>query len=572
MPRLSSYCLFLAIVTSIGLCSQTPQSPTKVPRSKRAVTAPASEPVNPLLQRARDLTAELEQERENLRPFQDALLPARLADIWWKLDKIRAQRWLSDAITQVTSSSMNETDDERDKRLKAVMAINEITSPLDRTLSDKLLSSLTTTAAELKDEKSSRHWRMVSGLALETAAAYNLPDDLQRGIQIGDKLIELKSGFSLVNHYWNLRFHNPVEADKFFLRAVSAARATYDFDMLFNLAQGPFPFTPRPDDPRTSDEAKQAVLSTVAEAILRPAQTDDERKEVCKFSSLASHLLPNMPPAEMGAVQTAIQNCAAAYPKTPYENPSANLKTPDDLLHAAESENDPRRSAFQKQDAASRLSANGDPLSAVDVMIGFTSQERENSPMWPSSLEQYALATLELLHKRNDFSGIQQLLDRLPDKQRIAAQIQFVIRLTSDEKNQPYALTMFTDTRRRLEKNQLENPRQYLYFLRNCAKLATSDMPQVLKLVVAGLNGVEETGPKTPAGQKVVFHYGRFSDTLEPVASSLADMDPEYVRAATLELTDPGMRICFRLGYLYGVLARYQKEIAKTATRKTASD
>jgi hypothetical protein len=147
---------------------------------------------------------------------------------------------------------------------------------------------------------------------------------------------------------------------------------------------------------------------------------------------------------------------------------------------------------------------------------------------------------------------------RTPDAQRPKLQLNTAAMLFSQD-DKPLGIWMLTEARRSLENIAVDDINVYLMLLTTYAAIAPSEVPDVFKLTVAGLNHVPPAKPDPrlwvlPAGYDLrPYQFGR----------SMSDLDATLVSGSIQGLESPVQRVCFRLGFLRAALQRYDAEAPK---------
>ena len=126
-------------------------------------------------------------------------------------------------------------------------------------------------------------------------------DDPDQALEFLRQLLKMKfGGVQIEMAYENLRQSSPQRANQFLRDAISAARADYDPMMLEALAGMLDEFDTQPAS--APEELRPAILGVIAEAMLRPAQTEDDQNNLCRTSLSAARVLAKFPPDVAGPV------------------------------------------------------------------------------------------------------------------------------------------------------------------------------------------------------------------------------------------------------------------------------
>jgi hypothetical protein len=363
-----SVALLVAIVTPAAF-AQAPGVTAGTPAGTRAQW----------MQRALGYTAAIRDDEFRLPYREQLILPGRLAAIWWKSDPKRARSWLADAVSRIEFSPNQESDDDRKGRLGAARVLLTIAAPLDRGLSDRALKVVTEAEEKQKDRLPSLDRMKLAG-DVATAVREVAVDDPDRALEIARGLITMRAGAQIEIAYINQNDASPERANQFLREAIAAARADYDPTMLEALSYTALDDI-EPQEFPVPEELRSAILSTVAEAMLRPPQSEEDQKNICRASLTAARLISKFLPAVAGQVRAAIESCKGKAPPmtgrtVDWELTGKHKGTADELLRAAADESDASTRAMMKVQAAINLQQT-DPIRGVDILDSLTPEERK---------------------------------------------------------------------------------------------------------------------------------------------------------------------------------------------------
>lgn len=528
------------------------------------------------MQRALGYTAAIRDDEFRLPYREQLILPGRLAALWWKSDPPRARFWLAQAVSGIEFSPNQESDDDRKARLGAARVLLTIAAPLDRGLSDRVLKLVSDEAEKQKDRLSSLDRMKLLG-DVATATREIAEEDPDRALEIARSLIKLRAGNQIDIAYINLHDASPERANQFLREAVAAARTDYDPAMLDGLAQSAFFVDTEPSmDIPVPDDLRSAVLTVIAEAMLRPAQGEEDQKNICRASLTAARLISRFPPAVAGQVRAAIELCKTKASPMIGRTVDAELTgkfagTADELLRAATDESNASTRAMMKVRAALKLEGT-DPVRAVDILDSLTPEERKKTAGNARSI--LAFRALEAAYKAHDTPAMQRILDHTPDEDRPQTLLS-AASLVFRAKDESLGLAYLGQARAALEKwDPQDNWRPFLTLVNLYAEHMPSETTNVLAEATAGIGRVKPRPSGTPG-----IHVPAMGDELRLVGLNPAalDMDPEYVAASIKQIDNPASRTVLRLGLLQACLRRYEgppqppkpKTDSKPATLKT---
>lgn len=533
-------------------------------QSAKKSTRPPKPPSDPWLERARAITAEIEYDRDKLPWHQAAMLPARLASLWAKADPKRSQAWMSEAVRLVETIPLNESDEHREQRMAATLAIFHATNRAGSPEAGRLLKLLTASAKRTGPFEERRNANFELAGIISNAIQESLGDP-KRTAELTRALfpVDLNEAMMIAN---SIRYSHPELGLELMQETGQMAWRTFDTHALTQFSMLVFPaYKPPPRRPQMPESLRQMTLNMIADGITRVAQNADEKREICRLSAEGARLLPEMPAARAGQVRAAIDACREftdEWQKERVERELVRTAERDDPLRAAADAADPKESARLKQEAARKV-ARDEPARALEILDSLTPEERRAQPQWTQFRSAYSIQALQQLYKRGDFQAIQQLLDRTPDDDRAAQQLNYGGMLARDKN--PLAITILADARREMSQHPSPEPHIWLSLLTAYANQLPTELPQVLSEVIAGLNALDYGWRSLDPEGRIKMRANRFSDLMEPVplTPTLLELEPAFLSASLQQLTSVADRQSFRLGLLEACLARREKEKAK---------
>ena len=550
----------------------SPSADAQIAIASQAAKARGDERAEWLL-RATRYTAAIQDDQFRLPRRERLILPGRLAALWWKSNPKPARAWLENAIADVEFAPDQESDDDLKARLGAARVLLNITAPLDRSLSDRALKVVTEGEQRQKGRLSSRD-RFMMAHDLADAAGEIAQSDPDRALDLARQLLTMKwGGIYIEDAYINLNGANPERGAQFLREAIAATRTGYDPEMvegLMSLVEHAPTGSELPDDQRA------AVLGVIAEAMLRPDQSEEDQRNMCRMSAKAAGL--QFPPEIAGAVRAAIEICRAkmspvAEKILDSELAGSSSRTPDELIRAAADENDAGARGILKAQAAVILEPD-DPIRALDILDGLTADERKRIGLGMRSM--YAQRALDAAYKAHDTAAMQRILDRTPDQERP----QLLINMASTAfraKDDTLGLAFLSQARATLDTwEPRDNWRPFTMLVNLYAENMPTETTHVLAEAMKGINRVKPRDPHDPNRSGIVIMP--LGDELRPVDLNPAvlDADSEYVAASFKQLDDVAGRTALRLALVRACLRRYEmpptKEKRKPAVTPRAND
>lgn len=252
---------------------------------------------------------------------------------------------------------------------------------------------------------------------------------------------------------------------------MSFGSAEYAFSSLGNEAPKSLP-----------DGVRGELLDAMAANMMRPAQSEEDQKRLCKtMAPIAIRLLDTFSAVQAGMLQPVIENCKTSRQEEDHSFVADACASVDHCLKAADLEPKVARKARLKDEAAMLAQNARDPLRALDITDSFTAEERAALPNWPQERLSYLSMSLDSLRKVHDTDRIQRLLDDTADAQRSEAMIAFSGTLMRGE-DKPYALLMLSQARVTLEKYPADNPHVYLQLLSSYTRYLPEEATRVFGL------------------------------------------------------------------------------------------
>ena len=283
-------------------------------------------------------------------------------------------------------------------------------------------------------------------------------------------------------------------------------------------------------------------------------QTDKQQTAYCEGAPLVMTWMRSILSAsQRGQVDGALLICRNK--GRPPGDWREGCETVDACLELANQASDPKKSADWKWDAAAASENAGDVLKAVDILLSYTSEEKEAAGQWDRYYLDFCLAALQKLYADKDSNGIQHILDRSPDDVRPGVMLLFARLLDNRREDRPYATSMLANARLALEKHPVQDPTLYVQLLRLYTQLLPEDSSQAFGFVVSGLNQIdyEEIGKeRAKQDPRIRYAWNKPGFRLEPIGIDgvIIEQDEPYVVAALKSLDDPETRIAFRLTFL----------------------
>ncbi len=562
--------LLLASFVVVSLSWALAQQPT-----------PKSEPVKPptreaalWLEDANVLTAEMvnDQLSGDYAPFT-YLLHARLAQSWWKTDPNKAKQHLATAAAAARERT-TETPLQVLRRLQvAAMIANSVVIPLDPIEGDKMLDSILEQAAKVGPQaKSMDEMNAKNNFARElSGGVFDRNSTTQRQVKQYRALLGLGSG-EATSILHGIYYKDNALGDQLYGEALDAiANGTLPVVYLADL--GYFSFPKQPDLFKVEPEMTDRMLLLVRDKILQAHATGLTR-QMCWDLGPAMRLLPHLQPSAQAEVTPVIAECKPLLGPSSAQNIDSliNQKPPttaDEYLQLAANAKTAKERAGYKRMAISALREE-DPEKALQVIDGVTAEEREFMPDRDFTRDGIEIRVISARYKAQDYSGLQNLIERSPLPQKTALRI---AGLAANE-NPSYALSLLPVIVDKLADGKVDDSRFYTDVIAYVGKFARPMLPVVFRDAVKGLNQCTEFLPSLmnfPHEKSNTMIYDPFWSKMEParLPQMFDVLDPRSTRLIIDSVKFPVARQSFRLWLLNNELKEYENALKPKTTEKT---
>jgi hypothetical protein len=568
--------MITATVTAQQVIPTTPNAPVNTTKSNRAETGkairPPQKPEDRLrhhwLERAHYLTAQLEEDSARMKNFRDALLMGRIGQAWWPVDQNNALSYLNKAASSVESASQNESADAANTRFDVIQTLLAATirlepnTPPKKQLHDRLFRVLLSAAIHFADspgdKSNAKQLNSIRNALFRIAAESASERRLDDAIPATSALMRLPG--SQVSPLINIYLQDPKRGEALFNEGIKQARSSGEVNLIATLMDIAFPAHNLPTKPTPDMQGTAAQL--YADVIMRALSTPEQKQRVCFLTSRASQVVPHLPPALAGQVNTALSSCKDAIDRTfamLNEAESLHLDTADDYMKAAADEPSIDKRAALKQQAYFKALESQNGLQALEILRSTTPDEKQKQMETSEDWVNAAYLAIRQLQKTRDFRGIDRVIDEVPDEYRGGLLVSYAQTLSSErDKDTARLLNVLRQARKELEEHKSCIDQDYPLLLVTYNKVDPSQTLGLLTTVVKGLNQYTGDTMEEAMKNKKNYHF-RLVDSLEPMPNTglaLIDFDEGTVDAAIKQLDSPDYRIVFRLGLLMASLRR----------------
>ena len=510
------------------------------------------------LEQAKLLTAEVEQDGAQLNTNDAAVSVAQLSRLWWRVEPPRSRQLLDRAIEQVTRIPDNETQEERQNRVRAGFMVVQIATPMISSEEAKRISS--ELARDLSDPRENAMAKMRQRQAFKSAVSSEIghgnvahaAEMMLQGLKDGNSLPDLSM----------LRWHDPAAADRVFRAALKALpELNYDPGTLVALVRDAFPAVEGTQS--APDELKNALLQTVAEAVLHAPRDENDKNHICmNVQSVMMFMSGAFPPPQWSAMQAVVDDCL---PRKGNEPPaSAGFKSPQECfkvgaqqcLRLADQEQDPIERKILRFNAISAALAEKNPELALSIYKNLTDEERSSEPDLLINLEDAYHQLGQKFLKNNDRPGFLATLREAPDELRPSLQLTFAEEMLEKGPN-PDGLALLAEARA-AAKNGIHTLGLYLNLLDLYIRFLPEDASAVTTQVIEGINRVSYPKDELEAmrtRRSLGVRVWQFS-------VKILNLDPSFLSVSADSIQTPQYRASFRLGLLRCALLQYVRALA----------
>jgi hypothetical protein len=560
MQKIAAQFLVLLLLSSSALSQQLSQQKKDSPVSAAktaskdgsAAPADADQPIEPWLERARQLTDEvLDQDRPALGEDMLPVLDTHLAQIWWKADPVRAQQWLNSAADAVEHIPQNEKAEDREARIRNGSALVQAAMQLRQPeIAQRASSVVEKEIAAETDPKLQVSKKQALSRAVVNGQMFSPDQSPQAFLAAGRQLVEMGDPYALPQIEVNLRSRDAGLADQLLLEAMQKALADGNPRMLYfavaSTAQRPNPNV-KSADPAVTAQIVQSAIGVMQSLAANP----EKLKPYCAVAATLSEREKSLPPADIAAVSQLLQRC----PQQPFAKtfPKEGEK-PEELVQRAGADPSARVSARAKLNAANMAGiTEHDPERAMQILNGLTEEEKKAAPDWSSTWWNVAFDLMRKYVKEGRRAEIESLIDHAPSERETDVLLLYSTFL--EQSGQPNsAMPVLARARKSLADDP--NAQAALQLLNAYIRLLPAEAPGVVREVVQAINDQKPCDVKPQ--QVCRFELGA---ELTPVglAPQIFDLDPGLLRAALTDVKSEKARASLRLGLIRSALAHYEK-------------
>jgi hypothetical protein len=511
------------------------------------------------LERAQRLTDDIINDATSIHTPDRAVIYARLGNLWWRDDPARARAWVVRAIEAVESTSIQESNDERNRRLAAARDLLRIVAPLDRDLSVRLSASFTLNGGSVTGRET-----MQNADAMVDAALAVLETDPRRAAQLGEASLRTGHASRIALLLARLARRDRALGAQLFDRALISARTNYDPYMLTDMSNMVF------NGPLNLQTHQRAMLNTLAEIFLRPPASPNEARASCQLINAVMPLMSqfnSMLPQQAAAIRAQVRRCQPLVNQTSAQlaneiQRERPLETVEDFLQAAETTDGGARLRYTAR-ALEMLDGRGEHERAIAVLDAMSSEDQRSLSWngWERWRIQYTIEAVKAHLRRRDLAEANRIINAAPSRLRANVQLGVASDLTDMSDNTLSSLTreFLEAARASMLRGDLMFPvNSYLLLVRHYATHLPADAPSVLVEAVTAINRATQNARTQYVGDEPLLH-------IDPLALSLPaavfDADETSINTSLATITSPNIRARIRLGLLNTVLRQRNERV-----------
>lgn len=512
-------------------------------------------PLDRWLRRSEQLTHELLKDSAAMSDANGALVLARLAQAWWRVEPERARKYIAQAIEAVTGKGVDEPAAERQLRLTTMRVLLRLVVAVEPKSGEKLMALLESESARL-----SASVRAENADALVETALSLLERAPLTASRLGSTSLRMGVSHRFSALLWQLRSRDRALADALFLEAlgiVPAAQGHQQRNLTRALLHVAF------NGPSPSEAIRRRTLEVVTDSILNvPAATGAEVGWCSRVGDVApllghyARLLPRQEPH----VQAAVARCRAQQGDNPRRASEEPLRreppdSVDELLEAASGTSDARLRNDYLLRAVNLAAEQGEYERAVEILDSVRLDERVHwGDSWATRRWSYAAEVAYAQIKRADYQKMYRTLDAVAPEQRPFAQLLLANRmLKSGERNG--ALELVREARKNMARVEPRAAGETLLsVVRLYAELLPAEAGQVLDEAVKAINRAAHAPRAGDDEAAIPILTNEILLSSYRLPASLLEVDEAGVRNSVSSIEPSDKRVAVRLFLLADAL------------------
>lgn len=390
--------------------------------------------------RAENFTAKAIDSSSQLTSLDKALVYARLADIWWPVDRDKAGQFYEKAVDGIFFLTSDEINANRQAVIDASGKILVLIANRDSKQCKRLVSLIKEMRGNSAEENK------LNADALVGFAKKLVKDNPELAAEMGILALQVGQPSIIYELYWSLCRKNRQLAARLFDAMLRSAIASPTILMANNIKLAAFPELSIPNVPdeikSTATEKTRSLEFLLSYLVGQRNKFDTKQIQSCaNDASLVSHLLPQVAvfiPAQHGIATATVDHCLRG--TTSNSRPDAQLEDPSQvtveaLLSLAEkAEMDSSERAYYLFRAASLANDQQKFEQAIKILDGMSEAEiGSDRDLWDSLRYTVAAGLAYKKIEESDFAGAYSVLDKVPESIRAFARIGLGLKCSSSE-------------------------------------------------------------------------------------------------------------------------------------------
>lgn len=511
-------------------------------------------PSNKWITAAEALTEDLQSDVPRLNRFDRAVVLARVADAWWKIDPERSHSWFVKAVELVELADSAEKTSAC--RLAAARSVLTILATREKKLHDRLLSII-----GAQKEQQSDADRLQNATALADVGLALLDTDPESAERFGEASLRLGFSPRFVSLLRRLHGRDQSLGERLYVLAIRAAEAGGDSNLFSGLLQAAF------GGPYNSEKHKRIILTALAGTVRESQSQQIASVPVCNLRFQLPSMLAqfdSLSREEATRIRIALRFCTGAAETTKGDDTRSDYtsaSTVEDLLDAAKAAKSVEDRDRYLIKAVHTAADKKDFERAIKILDSLDEENRQRlKDSWESLRWSFASELACSRLSTGDVTGMNSVVQATPANLRAFVNISLAstCKAASEEAQ---ILELMTAARRELGKaDKSTQADSYLSLVRLYARISPSEAPAVLAEAVSAINrSSERKNDECTNGHEVsrvlttALLFKRFS-----LPASIMSADDLGVRSAIGSVQAIDERAAMRLQLLAAALEQYE--------------
>lgn len=455
--------------------------------------------------RADVLTGALLKDSSKKDTLDHALITAKLGDLWWETDQVRANAWIEKSVDAICFYSPDKSKGESDKFFRVARQVLALVSNHNKKQAIRLSQVLS------ESENGTDSDKKQNAEALVEEALRIVKENPKGAADLGVEALYLGFPSKAAALSWALRRYNPELANQFFRAAFATLAASPDRSKLYVMEPIAFPENLSAEFPvnlRPPPDLRLSFLNFVAD-YLNQLQLKFSSGAIpscageAVFTMRLEKGFAEMLPKRADAVRQIINICVGNQSQQVRDliTKTSTSSDVDELLEEADQlqDNSGLRANYLFK-AALAATQQKKFLRSIEILNRMNDEERKaNMDLWQELRWEAGAGLAVARFKEGDSAGANQTLKEIPEELRAIGQITFVLQFSgNDVTSYQVCVELLNDSRRGIIKSDLPFARKSSYWL-TVIKLfsnykMSTEAAETFREVVAGFNSSRSDG------------------------------------------------------------------------------